>query len=304
MSQIGVVAAALTADPREAAGAARVAGFRGMQFDAFAPTLNLTELSQTGRREFRQILSSNDQQLVGLRVDLGPKGLGRGADIDRLLSQFTRVMEAAKGLAAPLICVETGPLPDPPAEVKPKPRVTPQQAGLIIIPDPTSPPPAESSGEPARPRAGPDATLVSHVDTALVELGARADRVGVTLAFRSDLSSFAALERALAAARCPWFGIDLDPVAILRDAWTMDEIFSRLGGFIRHLRGRDAVVGADRRTQPAVIGRGSTDWPALLAALDAAGFHGWVTIDPLELADRAGAGVAGMKSIEETAKTR
>jgi hypothetical protein len=47
-------------------------------------------------------------------------------------------MEAAKGLAAPLICVEAGPLPEPGTLEKPKPKVSPQDAGLIIIPETTT----------------------------------------------------------------------------------------------------------------------------------------------------------------------
>jgi sugar phosphate isomerase/epimerase len=295
--QLALVAAALSADPREAARASRSAGFRGLQFDAFAPALDLTELSQTGRREFRRVLSSADQQLIALRVDVGPKGFGPGADVDRLLSRFEKVMEAAKGLSAPLVCVEAGPLPEPAATEKPKPKITQQQAGLLILPEPaTTPQPAESRPVPG-PTAAPDPALISHVDTALSALGVRADRLGVTLAFRSDLASFAALDRALAAAACPWFGVDLDPVAILRDGWSSDEIFSRLGHLIRHVRARDAVVGSDRRTRPAVIGQGSVSWEELLSNLDAAGYRGWLTIDPLELPDRPAAAVAGAKHL-------
>src|SRR5205814_637421 len=103
----------------------------------------------------------------------------------------------------------------------------------------------------------------SQEDAALHEIGKRSDRYGVTMAFRSDLASFAALERALKSASCPWFGVDLDPVAILRDAWGMDEIFSRLGSLLKHVRGRDALRGADRRTRPAPVGRGSVSWGEL-----------------------------------------
>jgi sugar phosphate isomerase/epimerase len=294
--QLAVVASALSSDPREAARLARVDDFRGLQFDAFSSAINLTELSQTGRREFRQVLSSNDQQLVGLRVDVGPKGFGVGADIDRLLSRFEIVISAAKGLAAPLVCVETGPLPEPAVVEPPRPKINPDDAGMLIIP--TSAAPAKPS--PTTPP--PDPALLSHIDTALAELGSRADRAGVTLALRSDLSSFAALDRALSAARCPWFGIDLDPVAMLRDAWSSDEIFSRLSPLIRHVRARDAVVGSDRRTRPAVIGQGSTDWGKLLADLDAAGYRGWMTVDPLELSDRAASASAGATYLRTLAR--
>ena len=294
---LAVVAATYSSDVREAARAARGAGFTGVQLDAFSSSLDVTALSQTGRRELRHVLSSNDQQLVGVRVDVGPKGFGPGADVDRLLRQFERVMEAAKGLGAPLVCVDAGPLPEPARTEKPKPRVSPEQAGLIIIPTTDGPPqPAQES----RPVPGPDPAFVSSVDAALVELGARADRMGVTLAFRSDLSSFAAIARALSASRCPWFGVDLDPVAILRDGWTRDEIFTSLGGLLRHVRARDAQAGADRRTRPAVIGAGSTVWPELLADLDAAGYRGWLTIDPIELPDRAAAAAAGATALQRS----
>ena len=291
--QIGVVAEAFASDAREAVKSARASGFTGVQFQAFSPQLNLTELSQTGRREFRHILSSSDQQLTGLRVDVGPKGFGPGVDVDRLLSQFVGVMEAAKGLGAPLVCVEAGPLPEPALPGKRQaPAVTAEQAGLILIPETTAPTPVEPASPP------PDPTVVAHVDSALIELGSCADRLGVTLAFRSELSSLAALDRALASAGCPWFGVDLDPVAILRDAWDGDEAFSRLGSLIRHVRARDAVLGSDRRTRPAVIGRGSVDWRHLLSSLDSAGFSGWMTIDSIELPDRAGAALAGLEHLK------
>jgi sugar phosphate isomerase/epimerase len=148
----------------------------------------------------------------------------------------------------------------------------------------------------------PDPTVLAHVDSALMELGARADRLGVTLAFRSELSSLAALERALASAACAWLGVDLDPVAMLHDRWDSDEVFSRLGSLIRHVRARDAVVGSDRRTQPAVIGRGSVNWGELLADLDASGYRGWITIDSMELPDRAGAAVAGLEVLRQASR--
>jgi sugar phosphate isomerase/epimerase len=293
---LGVAAAAVAGgDVRVAAPAARRAGFRGLRFDAVSAAVDMTELSQTGRRELRHLLSASDQQLIGLRIDLGARGLGPGADLDQILARFTKVMEAAKGLGAPLVCAELGPLPEPPPSERPKPPVTQEQAGLIIIPD-RSPPPPPAAQPAARPA---DPAVVAQVHTALVELGSRADRLGVTVAFRSDLASFAALDQALAAAACPWFGIDLDPVALLRDEWSSDEVFSRFGASIRHVRGRDAVLGADRRTRPAVIGQGSTNWGELVASLDSSGYRGWITLDPLELPDRGGSAVAGAEFLRK-----
>ena len=45
--------------------------------------VDLTELSGTGLRDVRQLLAAHEQRLVAISADLGPKGFGPGADIDR-----------------------------------------------------------------------------------------------------------------------------------------------------------------------------------------------------------------------------
>ena len=295
--KLGVVAASLSADARAAPTLARRAGFRGLQFEARTAALDLPELSATGRREFLRLLSAQDQQLVGLRMDLGPKGLGPGADVDRELSRLTRVMEAAKGLTSPLVCVDLGRLPEPAETAPPKPKVSPELAGLILLPT-SSDVAAASQSPPPAAAPPPDPAFLSQVDAALVELGRMADRTSTVVALRSELASHAALERALRAADCPWFGIDLDPAAVLGDRWDLDEVFSRLGTLVRHVRGRDAVAGADRRTKPAPVGRGGTDWAQVLSTLDDAGYSGWVTVDPVELPDRSAAAVAARAHLQ------
>mgnify|MGYP003871543399 CR=1 FL=1 len=229
------------------------------------------------------MLAAYGQALASIRVDIGPKGIGPGADVDRVLARLTSVMAAAAGVGCRLVCLDIGPLPPAPPDAGPAPRVAPELAGPILIPAMTepvaTPPQAELPADPA---------FVAQVDGVMHELGRVADRHGVVLAMRSDLAGFAELDRLLRAADCPWLGVDLDPVAVLRDAWDMDRVLSRLGTLVRHVRARDALAGADRRTRPAPIGMGSTDWRELLADLDDGGYRGWVTVDTTELADRAG----------------
>jgi sugar phosphate isomerase/epimerase len=114
------------------------------------------------------------------------------------------------------------------------------------------------------------------------------------LAFSSALASFASLNAALASVRCPWFGIDLDPIAILRDEWDRHAIFSAVGPLIRHVRARDGARGAEKRIKPAAIGRGDVGWEQLLSLLDEAGYQGFITLDPMEMADRVGAVKSGI----------
>ena len=259
--------------------------------------LDLTQLSQSGRRELRSVLGSSDLDLASLRLDLGAKGLGPGADIDAALDRIEKVLAAAAGLQCSLVCIALGPLPSPPRMEKSHPAISPRQAGAIIIDMPPLAIPAPRVTNLHDIPAQVDPTFAATVDGALAELGRRADRHGVTLAFRSELAGFDALDHALRSAACPWFGIDLDPVAMLGDDWSSEEIFSNLGGMIRHVRGRDAVLGAERRTKAAAIGQGSVDWPRLFADLDDAGCHGWVTLDPIDLPNRRAAAVAGLASL-------
>jgi sugar phosphate isomerase/epimerase len=293
--RLSILAAALSTDARQAARSARALGFNGILFDAITPSLNLTELSQTGRREFRHVLSSSNLELVGLRRDLDAKGLGPAADVDRVLNELNQVLETAAGMGAPLVCIDLAALPPaPPAPEAPKPQVTPDMAGMIILP---MAPAAAQPPPPPRELSPADRALAARLDDVMGAMCASADRYSVTLALRSELSDFASLQSILRRSGCPWTGVELDPVAILRDSWPLDEIFSRLGPLIRHVRVRDAVLGQDRRTRPTPVGQGSAMSCEFLEALDAAGYQGWLTIDPMELSDRVAAAVQARKHL-------
>jgi sugar phosphate isomerase/epimerase len=265
-------------------------GAQGIQFDGVSSGLDLTHLSASGRREFRQIMSSQDQAIASLRGDVGARGFSVGSDVDHAIARISKMMEAAAELRAPLVCVDLGALPAAPQVAPPKPKVDPAMAGLIILPETASVPP--TAPEPAVPP--PDPALVSLVNAALDELGRRADRFSCVVAFRSELASLASLKLAVTSVNCPWFGIDLDPVAVARDRWDLDETFSQFGPLVRHVRGRDAIVGAENRTTPTVIGRGNLNWEQLLGNLHESNYRGWIAVDPLELTDRTEAAVAGV----------
>lgn len=290
---IAIVAHALSENARLAPRLARQAGFAGLQFDAFDPSVNFHELSGTGRRDFRHALAAQDQKLVALRVDVGGKGLVDSANLERVLARLSTAMESAAALGPKLLSVDLGPLPAVEQAAAPTASATPGNTGAILLPtaaDLALIGAAPSAGSQGDPRGW------SLVEDALRELGRRADRLGVTLAMRSELAALVSLDRAIRTGDCPWFGLDLDPVAILRDEWDLDRTFSRLGPVIRHVRGRDALA-AQRRTQPAPMGKGSVDWEQVLVYLDDADYHGWITVDPLELSDRAGAARAGLEHL-------
>lgn len=296
--QYSVVASTFAQDVRESLRRSREEGFDGIVFDARSPAIAFAELSASGRREVRQLLASQRQTLVALRADLGPRGFAPGADLDRAIAGVASAFEAAAGVGALSVLVDLGPLPAP-AHAPPKPRVTPQQAGLILLPESVAAPAPQPSSE--APKSDP--AFIAQLDAALAELGRHADRLGMTVAFGNSLASFASLDQALQRVACPWFGVDLDPIAILRDDWDVDAIFSRLGPLIRHVRARDAALGAEKRTKPLPIGRGDTNWGQLLDALHDTDYRGWLTIDPTDLPDRLGAARGAATYLRQLVKT-
>ncbi|HEY0910968.1 MAG TPA: hypothetical protein VGD75_12130, partial [Bradyrhizobium sp.] len=109
-------------------------GFAGLQFGAPSSGLDLTTLSTSGRREFLHILSAQDMKMVGFSAAVGDKGLGPAADIDRELDRLDHLMESAAAMGAPLLCLDAGPLPEPPAAARPRPAISPDLAGAILLP--------------------------------------------------------------------------------------------------------------------------------------------------------------------------
>src|SRR5258706_7252749 len=134
-----VVASLVSEDLREAPRAARELGFAGLLLDTYGPAMRIPDLSGTGRRELRKMMAGDKQELVGLRVDLGAKGFGPGVDVDRLLLNLDRAMEAAKDFAGALGCVDLGRLPEPVRTAAPKLKITPEQAGIILLPERNAP---------------------------------------------------------------------------------------------------------------------------------------------------------------------
>lgn len=299
VNRIGVVAEALSGDPRDAVRHARVAGIDGLLFAARSGAVDLTTLSASGQREFRQALSSQQRAIVGLRYEPGAKGFSPGADVDRELHRLARTLEAARGLQAPLVCIDVGPLPR--AEVEQKEigpsNVSAEMAGLILIPSAADVAKAQAAKprESGEQRTSADEVFETQLDAVMIELGQIADRMGVMLAMRSGLASMASLERMLKRAACPWFAVDLDPVHLFGEDLPADQVFDRIGSLVRHVRVRDALRGAGQRTSPTAVGRGNVDWGEIASLLDDAGYSGWMTIDPLDLPDRASAIVAALK---------
>lgn len=264
-------------DLRRAAALARQVRAEGLVLPARSTEQDLTGLSGTGRREVRHVLASAQVQLVAVRHAVGHEGLSPRGDLDAAVETIAAILRAAAELGRAMLCVDLGLLP-PAAltEVAAPPRPTPEQAGLILLPDPAPPGPT-----PAIPRRDP--VFESSVNAVLREIGRQADRCGVVVAFSSSLASMASIQQAIAAVACPWFGIDLDPTAMLADDEDRDALLSRIGPLIRHVKLKDAVRGAGNRVRAVPVGDGQVDWRRMLRDLDAAGYHGFLTVETGDL---------------------
>jgi sugar phosphate isomerase/epimerase len=278
--KVAVKAAALGDDLRSLCLLARRCGFYGLQLDLTLGDLDLTELSTSGQRDVKNTIARHELELASVGIHLPAAGLAE-EDAERNLWLVDRAMKAAAGIAAKLICLDVGRLPavSPESGLKP---ISPQQAGVILIPEPKGI--AEAKGEPVTPE---ELAQWEAVDVVLRQIGTIADRYGIMVAMSSELSSFASLQRAIERAGCQWLGVDLDPVSVLRDRWDLEHVLDAVGGLVLHVRARDAAKGSDRRTQPAAIGKGSTNWKEMLALLSQGGYTGWITVDTMDLQDRA-----------------
>jgi sugar phosphate isomerase/epimerase len=95
---------------RTAVGVAVKAGCEGLVFDATG-TLSPAQLSDTGRREIRQLVSSHRLQLVALRCPLR-RGLDELDSLDARLERLKQALMLANDLGPRLVLIGIGPIPE------------------------------------------------------------------------------------------------------------------------------------------------------------------------------------------------
>lgn len=300
MTTFAVVAAAMGAELRGAVERARRAGFGGVVIDVFPAggagpaAVDLTTLSQSGRRELRHVCESAAVPIVALQCELGARALARSAETDRALARARVAIETAAGLGAGMVCVDLGSLPAAPPPPASRTAVSDAMAGLILLPTP-----AETKQFAERPsateQAGPaDEAFVSRTRAVMDELARAADRTGVRVAFGSTLASPHSLAAAVRAIDTPLFGIDFDPAAMIASGMSMEAAFDLMGSRISHVRARDAVAGEGHRSKPAIVGSGDVNWREMMTLLAEADYGGAITLSPIDLPDPAGAAISGL----------
>ncbi|HQY87584.1 MAG TPA: TIM barrel protein [Tepidisphaeraceae bacterium] len=288
MIKLSILSNALGSDLRGIALSARKLGAAGVTLQLSAHP-QLRDLSDTGRRDVARLFTQEALAIVGGSIELKPSGFGPKADVEQEIDRIDRAMQMVRQLSASLLLVDIGPLPPAPDEEVSKPAINSGMLGKLILPDPPKQKPPM--------KVERDEAFETSLEVALREVGTRADRAGCMIAWRSSLGSFSSLARAIRQVDCPWFGVDLDPVAIVADGRDIDAIVSAVGSMIHHVRARDAVRGAGGRVEPVELGSGHVDWQHLIANLKSSDFRGWISIDPSGLANLSAASAAAFEKM-------
>ena len=115
---------------------------------------------------------------------------------------------------------------------------------------------------------------------ALTDLGRHGQHVGAMLAARTgaeDGSQLAEFIKSLPLGTLP---VDFDPGGLVVNGFSATEAISELGSSIIHVHARDGTRDVSRgRGIETPLGRGSVDFPAILAALEEHDYRGYFTVE-------------------------
>jgi sugar phosphate isomerase/epimerase len=128
--------------------------------------------------------------------------------------------------------------------------------------------------------ASGDATEWKLLVEALTDLGAYGNHVGALLAAETGNESGDDLARLLAAIPQGAIGVSLNPGNLVLGGFSPLEAVEALGTAILHVHATDAVRDpSGHRGEPAPLGEGTADFPALLGVLEQAAYRGYFTIE-------------------------
>lgn len=131
-----------------------------------------------------------------------------------------------------------------------------------------------------------ESSLRTGLVQALESLAREGNRVGVRLAAVTTAEPASELASVLGELPEGTLGAALHPANLLAGGQTPLEALEHLGPYVLHTYANDAVRDfAAGRTIEVELGRGTTDLPAVLAALDARDYTGWITAQRADSSD-------------------
>lgn len=122
---------------------------------------------------------------------------------------------------------------------------------------------------------------------ALGDLARHANRVGATLAITPTGESAERLAKLVGSIDEGPIGVNFDPAVFVVAGHDPADALRTLYQLVTHVVVRDAVREADGTGIEVPVGRGEVPWDELLAMLDEAGYHGWLTVERTQGDDKA-----------------
>jgi sugar phosphate isomerase/epimerase len=237
--KLGIVVESTGLSLRQALLAAARMNAQGVQVSAIGE-LAPDALSETGRREFRNLLRSFGLELAALNVPVR-RGLDVADDLQPRIERIHKSMQLAFDLGTRCIVV-------------PCPK----------LPDGTDPPP-------------PRANLMRE---SLEALGSHGDRIGCAVALEIGLDPAAKVKEYLASFDTGSLKVTYDPANFLLHGHDPQSNLLPLGGLVAHVHARDArSAGLSRGLEEVPVGAGDVDWMALTATLQVLEFSGFLTVE-------------------------
>ena len=237
--KIGIVVESTGLHLRQALVAAARMGAQGVQVSGVG-SLAPDALTDTGRRELRNLLHSFDLELAALNVPVR-RGLDVADDLQPRIERVRKSMQLAFELGARRVVV-----------VCPK------------LPEATDPP-------------SPRANLMRE---SLATLGAYGDRIGCAVALEIGFDPGAKVKEYLASFGTGSLKVTYDPANFLMHGHDPMANLMPLAGLVEHVHARDArSAGLSRGLQEVPVGAGDIDWMALTATLQVLEFTGFLTVE-------------------------
>ncbi|HUS39375.1 MAG TPA: sugar phosphate isomerase/epimerase family protein [Pirellulales bacterium] len=225
-------------------------GFEAVELD-LRNQLPVRELSQTGLRQFRKLLDDLNLRVCAVSFPTR-RGYDDLEDLDRRVSATKEAMSTAYQLGAPVLINQIGMVP---------------------------PKPDDAMSEDERRRWQ---TLVE----VLTELGLHGQRCGTRLAASTGTEPGENLNALLSSIPEALVVVNFDPGNLIMNGYSAVDSLRVLGPLIAHFHVRDAARDLARgRGLEVEVGRGSADFPELLAGLEECDYRGYLTIAGTESAD-------------------
>ena len=253
--QIGIMVDSLKLGIKEGIRKAKEIGASGIQIYATSGPMAPENLPPDKRRDLAGMVASNGLVISALCGDLG-KGFADPKENPKRIEKSKRIMDLAKDLGTNIITTHIGVVPESPEH--PRYRI---------------------------------------LQEACEELGEYGDKVGASFAIETGPETSLTLRRFLDSLHSGGVRVNLDPANLVMV--TGDDpvqAVENLRPYIVHTHAKDGVMlrrenpeilygmmeGAVREGkafQEVPLGEGSVDFPNYLRALDAIGYHGFLTIE-------------------------